>query len=208
LTRLTPPDKPAAPAARRLSAGRAPGAASPTRRQWLVATAALWLAPRGFASTTPALTFFEINRDDDAVALSYAVDFELAPGVEDALSKGIALHFVAEASVFRNRWYWRDRRIAQAARRWRVVYQPLTSNYRVSFGGLSRSYASRAEALAAVRRSVRWRIAEPGQVEPGSRHYLEFSFRLDTSQLPRPIQIGIEGQDDWSLLVERAQAFD
>lgn len=178
------------------------------RRNVLLAVVALWLPARSFASTTPALTFFEINRDDDAVALSYAVDFELAPNVEDALGKGIALHFVAEAQVFRNRWYWRDRRIGQATRSWRIVYQPLTSTYRVSFGGLSRSYASRAEALAAVRRSLRWRIAEPGQVEPGSRHYLEFSFRLDTSQLPRPIQIGIEGQADWSLLVERAQAFD
>jgi Domain of unknown function (DUF4390) len=203
-----PPDKPAAPAARCLSAGRAPQAARTTRRAWLLVTAALWLAPRGFANTTPALTFFEIDRDDDAVALSYAVDFELAPSVEDALGKGIALHFVADAAVFRNRWYWRDRRVAQASRTWRIVYQPLTANYRVTFGGLSRSYASRAEALAAVRRSVRWRIAEPGQVERGSRHYLEFSFRLDTSQLPRPIQIGIEGQADWSLLVERAQAFD
>ncbi len=208
MTRLTPPDKPAAPAARRLSAGRAPAATWATRRALLLSTVALWLPARSFGSTTPALTLFEINRDDNAVALSYAVDFELAPSVEDALGKGIALHFVAEAQVFRNRWYWRDRRIAQAARTWRIVYQPLTSNYRVSFGGLSRSYASRAEALAAVRRSVHWRIAEPGQVEPGSRHYLEFSFRLDTSQLPRPIQIGIEGQADWSLLVERSQAFE
>ena len=36
---------------------------------------------------------------------------------------------------FRDRWYWRDERIASASRVWRIVYQPLTSNYRVTFGG-------------------------------------------------------------------------
>lgn len=158
-----------------------------------------------FANSPPALTFFDVSREDDAVSLSYAVEFELPQAVEDALGKGIPIYFVAEANAFRNRWYWRDQRIAQASRSWRVAYQPLTSNYRVSFGGLSQTYPSRAEALAAVRRSVRWRIVEPGQVDAGSRHYLEFTFRLDTSQLPRPIQIGIG--TDWELVIERTQPF-
>ena len=172
-----------------------------------MAGVALWLGPRAWAATTPALTFFEIDREDDAVALNYVVDFELAPAVEDALGKGIPLHFMAEVEVLRSRWYWRDRRIAHAVRTWRIVFQPLTSNYRVSFGGLSRTYPSRSEALATITRSGRWRIVEPGQVEPDARHYLEFRFRLDTSQLPRPIQIGIGGQADWTLEVERTQAF-
>ena len=177
------------------------------KRLLLLTCATLWLPWAAMGNGTPALTFFEIGREDDAVALSYAVDFELAPGVDDALSKGIPLHFQAEAQVYRSRWYWRDQRIAVAVRTWRIAYQPLTSNYRVSFGGLSQSYPSRAEALAAVRRSVRWRIVEPGQIEAGSRHYLEFSFRLDTGQLPRPMQIGIGGQPDWALTIERTQAF-
>jgi Domain of unknown function (DUF4390) len=164
---------------------------------WLVAGAA-----------APTLTFFEVRRDDDAVALSYAVDFELPPAVEDALSRGVPLHFVAEAQVYRRRWYWRDALVAQSFRSWRIIYQPLTSNYRVSFGGLSQTYPSRSEALAAVRRSVRWRIVDPGQIEEGGSHYLEFSFRLDISQLPRPMQIGIGGQPDWALGIERTQPFN
>lgn len=179
-----------------------------SRRSVLLAGVAWWLARPAWGSTTPALTHFEVSREDDAVSLSYAVDFELGPAAEDALGKGVPLHFVAEVDVFRNRWYWRDRRIARATRTWRIGFQPLTGNYRVSFGGLSRSYASRAEALAAVRRSVGWRIVEPGQIDKDSRHYLEFSFRLDTTQLPRPIQIGISGQPDWLLEIERTQAFN
>ncbi len=193
-----------APPDRRAWPGRA---AAWVRRALLLAGCALWLPWVALGNGKPALTFFEVSREDDAVSLSYAVDFELAPVVEDALGKGVPLHFLAEAQVFRSRWYWRDRRLAQATRTWRVAYQPLTSNYRVSFGGLSQTYPSRTEALAAVRRSVRWRIVEPGQIEEGSHHYLEFSFRLDTSQLPRPMQIGIGGQADWTLAIERTQPF-
>ena len=193
-----------APPVRRARSGRA---AAWLRQGLRLLALVLWIPWAALGNGTPALTFFDVSREDDAVALSYAVEFELPQAVEDALGKGIPIYFVAEANVFRNRWYWRDRRIAQATRSWRVAYQPLTSNYRVSFGGLSQTYPSRAEALAAVRRSVRWRIVEPGQIDEGSRHYLEFSFKLDTSQLPRPMQIGIDGQADWELVIERTQAF-
>jgi hypothetical protein len=70
-------------------------------------------------------------------------------------------------------------------------------------GGLSQSYASRAEAIASISRASRWKVAEPGQLEEGGRHYVEFQYRLDTSQLPRPMQIGISGEPDWQLSVKR-----
>jgi len=117
----------------------------------------------------------------------------------------VPLFFVAEAEVFRSRWYWRDQRVAHAVRVWKIVYQPLTSTYRVTFGGLSQNYLSRDEAFAAISRGSRWKVAESGQIDDGSHHYLEFNYRLDTSLLPRPMQIGIGGQADWSLSVQRSQ---
>ena len=44
------------------------------------------------------------------------VRFELPAVVEDALLKGIALFFVVEADIYRDRWYWTDPRVASAAR--------------------------------------------------------------------------------------------
>jgi hypothetical protein len=149
------------------------------------------------------LTALDISRDEDGVYLNYAVDFQLSRSVEDALTKAVPLYFVAEAQVFRDRWYWRDRRVADAVRVWRIVYQPLTSSYRITFGALSQNYPTRAEAFAALSRGTRWRIAEPGQIEEGSRHYVEFSYRLDTSLLPRPMQIGVASQSDWQVRVDR-----
>lgn len=165
---------------------------------------ALWLMPLARAAE-PQLTTFELVSNDEGLLLSYAINGELSRSVDDALGKGVPLYFVAEAELFRDRWYWRDRRIAEAQRVWRIAYQPLTSSYRVTFGGLSQNFGTRAEAFAAISRASRWKIAEPGQLEDGSRHYIEFTYRLDTTQLPRPLQIGIGGQADWIYSVQRTQ---
>ena len=176
------------------------------RNVWLALLTLCLLAPALAADAE--LTQFEVLHNEDGVSLSYAVDFELSRSVEDALSKAVPLYFVADAQVFRDRWYWRDRRVASTVRVWRIVYQPLTTTYRVTFGGLSQNYATRAEALSVISRGARWKIAEPGQIEDGSRHYVEFSYRLDTSLLPRPLQIGVSGQPEWTLAVSRTQRFD
>lgn len=164
------------------------------------------LLARSSVAAEPELTSFDVIRDEDGVQLSYAVDFELGRSVDEALLKAVPLFFVAEAEVFRDRWYWRDRRVAHTVRVWKIVFQPLTSTYRVSsVGGLSQNYASRAEAITSISRSTRWKVAEPGQIEEGSRHYVEFNYRLDITLLPRPMQIGIAGQPDWQLSVKRTQ---
>lgn len=153
----------------------------------------------------PELSAFELVHNEEGLLLSYSVNMELSRSVDEALSKGVALFFVAEAEVFRNRFYWRDLRVARASRVWRIVYVPLTSTYKVTFLGLSQSYNSKEDALGAISRAARWKIAEPAQIEEGSRHYVEFNFRLDTSLLPRPLQIGVGGQADWTIAVQRTQ---
>ena len=57
------------------------------------------------------LTIFELVHNDDGLFLSYAVNLELSRSVDDALGKAVPLFFVAEAEVFRNRFYWRDQRV-------------------------------------------------------------------------------------------------
>lgn len=142
-------------------------------------------------------------RGDEGVELDYALRFSLPAPVEDALRRGVPLHFVAQATVRRPRWYWRDERVARAQRSWRLSYQPLTSQWRISQGGLNQNYETLSEALLTISRVSRWRIAPPAAVEPNGDHYVQFSWRLDTEQLPRPMQIGIGGQADWALGVER-----
>ncbi len=151
-----------------------------------------------------ALDNFELTRSDEGLMLSFAAKFELSRPIEDALQKGVPLFFVAQAQVYRDRWYWTDKRLANATRTWRLAYQPLTRKYRVTYGGLSQHYDNLADALVAVSRSVNWRLVEASQLDGGG-HYVEFTYQLDTAQMPRPMQIGIGGQSDWSLKLERTQ---
>jgi hypothetical protein len=123
--------------------------------------------------------------------------------VEDAVQRGVPVYFVAEATVYRHRWYWRDQRVARTMRSWRLSYQPLSDTWRVSLGGLAQTHGTLADALAALSGAARWKVADHSQIDPDERYYVEFSYKLDTSQLPRPMQFGIGGQADWSLGVER-----
>ncbi len=190
--------------------------AVPARSRWKAGglAAMLWLAmlfallPQVARADVPEVTSFEVVRQDDGVLLSFAVRFELSRGVEDALLKGVPLYFVAEAVVLRDRWYWFDRQVNKATRTWRLTYQPLTRKYRLTLGGLNQNFDTLDDALYSARRATGWKIAEAGQFEEGSRHYVEFSYRLDTNLLPRPLQIGIGGQPDWTLYVEKFQRFN
>ncbi len=157
-----------------------------------------------------------VERVDDAIVLSAQIHFELSAAVEDALLKGAAIFFVAETEVLRERWYWKDKTVARSERHMRLTYQPLTRRWRLNVGSgkisnaglgvaLSQNFDSLNDALVAIQRLSRWKIAEMADLNLAYNHSLEFSFRLDVSQLPRPLQIGTLGQSDWIISVATSQ---
>lgn len=170
----------------------------------LAAGFALLIGTQAVRAEPVTLDSFELARTDEGLLLTFAARFELAKPIEEALQKGVPLFFVAQAEVFRDRWYWRDKQLASVTRTWRLAYQPLTRKYRVTYGGLSQHYDSLNDAVVAVSRTVNWRLVDAAQLDDG-KHYVEFSYQLDTAQMPRPMQIGIGGQSDWSLKVERTR---
>ncbi len=175
---------------------------------WIVAMMlwACWLPVPAWAQGVEVLEL-RANRDDAAVSLDYQLRVTLPPAVEAAVLRGVPVYFSAQATLWRPRWYWRDERAGRVVRDWRLSFQPLTSTWRISQGGLGQSFPTLAEAMSAMTRSSGWRVADGRDVEPDGRHYIEFSWRLDTSQLPRPMQIslgGISGASEWSLGVERS----
>lgn len=149
------------------------------------------------------LTNLSVNLSDEGVLLSYAVRFDLSRDLEQMLNRGISVVFVAQAELLRNRWYWLDQTRATATRRWRLGYQPLTRMWRLSQDGLTRNFPHLSDALDAVRRTSRWRIADPVPAGDEADHYVEFSFKLDAEELPRPLQIGMGPQSSWDLSVQR-----
>lgn len=161
------------------------------------------LAPRAAHAQTVELSTLKLQRDEGALTLEFAVRIALSRSVEDALQRGVPLYFMAEAELFSRRWYWRDERVARVRRSWRLAFQPLTATWRVSLGGLTQTYATLPEAMSALSGAGRWKVADLSELDPETRHYVEFSYRLDTTQLPSPMQIGLGGQPDWVIRIER-----
>ncbi len=162
-----------------------------------------------------AITQMRLEEGDDGVYLIASVQFDLPSGVGEVLDKGIAVFFVAEAELFNERWYWTDRKVGQVTRHMRLAYQPLTRRWRLNVSpvpitnaglgvSLNQNYDSLSDALEAVKRIGRLRLADRAEVGDEPMHRVAFSFRLDTSQLPRPFQIGVVGQADWNIVAERS----
>ena len=174
------------------------------RRLWVLCGLALWLwaAPPARAQGIE-LTTLQLARQGGELTLDFAVQTRLPPAVQDALQRGVPVYFVAQASLYRSRWYWRDERVARVRRTWRIAYQPLTSSWRVSLGALGQSAPTLADALAIASAAARWKLADLSQLVIDDRYYVEFVYRLDTRQVPSPMQINLTGASDWALRVER-----
>lgn len=168
------------------------------------------LSGLAYAQNSTEITQYQIERLEDEIVLSAQVAFELPAAVEDALLKGVPLFFVNEADVLRERWYWYDKKISAAERHLRLAYQPLTRRWRLnvtagagrdaSLGlALNQSFDTLAQVLSAIKRVSRWKIADANELDLNQKYKVEFRFRLDLNQLPRPFQIGALGQSDWDI---------
>ena len=181
---------------------------------WLLVLA--WPVSAYAQSTASEVVYLRLERADDGVYLSATLQFALPELAEDALYKGIPMFFVAEAQVLRERWYWSDRHVAAATRHLRLSYQPLTRRWRLSTSTspisntglgvvLGQNFDELRDAVSAMQRVSRWKIADAGEIDADAVHMVNFRFRLDMSQLPRPLQIGAVGSAGWSLAVTRNQ---
>lgn len=185
---------------------------------WVMAWVLVLAWPGSAQAQSPAseVANLRVERADDGVYLSATLQFALPELAEDALYKGIPMFFVAEAQVLRERWYWSDRQVAAATRHMRLSYQPLTRRWRLSTSTspisntglgvvLGQNFDDLRDAVSAMQRISHWKIADAGEVDTDALHMVNFRFRLDMSQLPRPLQIGAVGSAGWSLAVTRNQ---
>lgn len=156
-----------------------------------------------------------LEQTDEGLFLHAVLDFDLPVLAEDALRKGIPVYFVTEAELTRRRWYWYDQHIATQMRYLRLSYQPLTRRWRLNVSAeplessglgvaLGQNFDNLADVRAAMQRIVRWKIAPTAAIDPQEQYQVQLRFRLDLSQLPRPLQIGALGRSGWNLSFSRS----
>lgn len=128
-------------------------------------------------------------------------DFELnfSQAVEDALNKGVPLNFVIEFELNRPRWYWLDENISSVQRQLRISYHALTKQYRLQQQEQQKSFASLTELKGELGHIQEWRVVERAQLRKRFSYEARLRMKLDTSQLPKPIQVNALASKDWSL---------
>ncbi len=146
-----------------------------------------------------------VRPTDEAYVVDAEFDFSLTTPLETALLRGTPLYFVYETEVTRSRAFWFDDSLVTTPTVRRITYVPLTSSYRVdaaSTVGGGASYATLDEALRQIR-VIRGRtLVEKKDMRSNSRYDVSLRLRLDTAQLPKPLQVNTLVSREWSLTSE------
>jgi hypothetical protein len=169
--------------------------------RWLLA---LWLMLLSGHALAQGIHILSANLEPQDGEYDFAATFDinLTPTLEEALNKGVALHFAVEFEVIWPRWYtlylW-NAKVAGFEQEYRLTYNALTRQYRLSFGGLHQSFDTLEEALAVLGRVRRPGVFEASALEPERVYDAQVRMRLDTALLPKPFQINAIGSRDWTL---------
>jgi len=127
------------------------------------------------------------------------IDFTLGDELHDAAQKGVPLFFTADLKIVRPRWWWFDETVVSTEQTWRIQFNALTRQWRVTLGELSLPATTLDEALDLVRHIRGWPVGAADRFRAGVQYQGQVRLRLDTSRLARPFQVDALNSNAWSL---------
>jgi hypothetical protein len=139
-----------------------------------------------------------IENADDGYVVTADFGIELNPRLEEAINKGVTLHFVFEFELLRPRWYWFDEKPVEAVQAYRLSYHALTRQYRLSAGTLYQGFPTLGDALKLLARP-RLPAFDRARVKQGETYNAAVRMRLDVAQLPKPFQLSALTNREWTL---------
>ncbi|BEI36268.1 MULTISPECIES: DUF4390 domain-containing protein [unclassified Polynucleobacter] len=141
----------------------------------------------------------ELEKVESAWLLNANFGIELPPGLENALKKGVTLHFLVQFELTRSRWYWFDEKAVNVQRQVRLSHQPLINQYRINAGGLALNASSLVEALRIAGTIGGWSVIEAAAIDADKQYEAALRMTLDLGKLPKPFQVDALNSRDWSL---------
>jgi hypothetical protein len=141
----------------------------------------------------------ELQQTEDAWEMDADLDVNFNPTLEEALTKGITLYFVAEFELVRPRSYWFGETVASLQQQYRLRYNALTRQYQLSTGIIHKNLDSLDEVRHSLGLIRGWKVAERAALKKGQNYRAGLALRLDTSRLPKPLQLSAMGSKEWNL---------
>jgi len=144
----------------------------------------------------------ELTPENGDYYLNASFNIGLTPTVEEALNRGVALHFLVEFALIYPRWYtlyfW-NKRLVELQQTYRLSYNALTRQYRLSYGVLHQTFNTLENALSVLGGLSDQPVFEAALLDEDRVYEAQLRMRLDTSRLPKPFQIDALGSDDWDV---------
>lgn len=134
---------------------------------------------------------------NEGLVLEAEFGFVFPPRLAEAVANGVPLYFLFEFEMTRPRWYWLDERAAAKRLQLRLSYHVLSRQYVVSNGPLELQFATLDEALGVLRRIRNWVVGERVALVSEAQYDAALRMRLDTSLLPKPIQVSALTSREW-----------
>ncbi|HVO89798.1 MAG TPA: DUF4390 domain-containing protein, partial [Casimicrobiaceae bacterium] len=109
---------------------------------------------------------------------------------------------VQEFELTRIRRYWIDEKVLDWSNTYRISYNAITQQYRVSSGPLGQAFESLDEVLRFIGRVAGRPVARVDALTKGARYEAAVRLRLDVNQLPKPFQLNALASREWQLSSE------
>jgi hypothetical protein len=164
---------------------------------WLSAALLLVAAVANAGSIEPQRA--ALTPTEDGYALSAEFSIDLGSRLEEAVARGLPLYFVVEFDLSRPRWYWASEHVADRRLEYRLAYNALTRQYRLSLGSLHQSFDSLSEALRVISRIIALPVADRGALKSGEIYNAALRLSIDRSQLPKPLQVDALANREWQV---------
>ncbi len=165
---------------------------------WLVAS--LFVLAPARAADGIVIRSAEMRQVDGEYLLYARLSISLTPMLTDALNRGINLYFDTDFDFSLPRWYWFPQQLAHLSRVTRLSYNILLRQYFVSGINVeARSMSTLPEALAYLGEINGWPVISRDSLSKSATYRATLSMQLDTSQLPKPLQINDIATGRWEL---------
>lgn len=168
---------------------------------WLML--AVWSAASHAASSNMHIRNADLRLEGDTYHLDADMDIRFDEDVEEAINKGVVLHFLAEFQVVSPRKYWLDDEIVTKTQNITLSYHALTRQFLLMRESRQQSYDTLLEAKLELAEIRDWKVLDKSLIEKGEPYRATLLIRLDESKLPKAIQVNAIGSEEWALTSQK-----
>ena len=155
------------------------------------------------ASNTILIKQAELQATDEFYLLNAEISITFDSEIEEAINKGVPLHFLIEFQVVSPRKYWFDDEIMTTTSFVSLSYHALSRQYLVNRDKHQKSFETLNEARDELSQLIDLKVLEKSLLEKDGNYKAALLMRLDQSELPKAIQVDAIATEKWNLTSQK-----